>query len=112
MIQILLNMLKLSLPGPHPVPATEEDARKPRKKRKRSKQEDQPLATETDEERVENYMDKLSMWQLTASLDPSTAKHMASSKGEEKVERDWTQAFCEDIVEPLYVYFHRVLYTL
>lgn len=94
MIQILLNLLKLSLPGPQP-PSTEQKSPEKRRKR-RKKTDDIPL--ETDAERLESYMDKLSMWQLTASLDDFSA---GAAKGTQKIDRDWAQAFCEDIVEPL-----------
>lgn len=96
MIQILLNMLKLSLPGPQP-PRVEEKSPEKRKKR-RKKMDGMPV--ETDAERLESYMDKLSMWQLTASLDNFSAASGAA-KGTQKSDRDWAQAFCEDIVEPL-----------
>lgn len=94
MIQILLNMLKLSLPGPQPSRAEETS---PEKRRKRRKKMD-GIPVETDAERLESYMDKLSMWQLTASLDELSA---GVAKGTQKTDRDWAQAFCEDIVEPL-----------
>jgi hypothetical protein len=72
-IQILLYFLKLSLPGSAPV------AR----------------------DRLESFMDKLSMWQLMHRLD----------SGEESTrtgQRDWMQVFCEDVVEPEYVSDSRV----
>ena len=90
MIQILLNLLKLSLPGIKP--ATPKSPEKPRKKRKKVDNEPPP---ETDAERLESYMDKLSMWQLTSSLDDFVA---GIDKAKEK---NWTQKFCEDVVEPL-----------
>ena len=46
-------------------------------------------------------MDKLSMWQLMATLDEQAAERKWA-KGKQKAadERDWMQAFCEDVVEP------------
>ncbi|KAH8110399.1 hypothetical protein DFH11DRAFT_785139 [Phellopilus nigrolimitatus] len=90
MIQILLNMLKLSLPGPQPVTDMT-------KKKRKSKQSPPP---ETDEERLESYMDKIAVWQLTASLDELSG--MGSSQGNAKADRHWTHVFCEDVVEPLF----------
>ncbi|KAF8186022.1 hypothetical protein BJ912DRAFT_972640 [Pholiota molesta] len=83
-IQILLYFYKLSLPGPLP------RAKKPRK---RKLQPVEPVVT--TEEHLEAFMDKLSMWQLVGSLD--RAKPTTSQKKTD--ERDWTQAFLEDIVE-------------
>lgn len=56
-------------------------------------------------------MDKLSMWQLTDSLqvlDSSTDQRsqvLPNTKGKDKQRRglDRMQIFCEDVVEPLYV---------
>lgn len=96
MIQILLNMLKLSLPGPKPC----EIQQKPKKRRK--KQVDPP--PETDADRLESYMDKLSVWQLTSSINELAPglTTSSSSQGNAKADRHWTQAFCEDVVESLY----------
>ncbi|KAF9469588.1 hypothetical protein BDZ94DRAFT_1303288 [Collybia nuda] len=88
-IQILLYMLKLSLPGPHPPPET------PTKSRKRSRKEPPPPPPASDEECLEAFMDKLSMWQLVAGLERAEVK--ASTKNDE---RDWSQMFFGDIVEP------------
>jgi hypothetical protein len=52
--------------------------------------------TPTAEERLESFMDKLSMWQLLNSIDDSKVRdHTVGSKND----RDWMQTFCEDIVE-------------
>ncbi|KAI5118414.1 hypothetical protein M0805_002866 [Coniferiporia weirii] len=98
MIQILLTMLKLSLPAP---PATKGEQSSKKKKKKRGKSEPPP---ETDEERLESYMDKLAVWQLTASLDElaSASAGTGSSMGKAKADRHWTQVFCEDVAEPLF----------
>ncbi|TDL26947.1 hypothetical protein BD410DRAFT_836042 [Rickenella mellea] len=93
MIQLLLYMLKLSLPGPPP------PAQKSRrsKKRKRAPQNDEQSDTTT--EILEQYMDKLSMWQLTASLD---ILRDGTQAGKPQDDRDWTQKYCEEVVEPLF----------
>ncbi|KAJ3564878.1 hypothetical protein NP233_g8001 [Leucocoprinus birnbaumii] len=64
---------------------------KNRRKRKRSRNEVQAPAS-TPEERLESFMDKLSMMQLAGHLstDGSRLNHN---------ERDWAQSFCEDVVE-------------
>ena len=97
MIQIVLLMLKLSLPGPKPesIPSS---PTKRRKKRHSTNEEEE----ETEEDRLESYMDKLAVWQLTASMeDLVTNPGASSSKGNTKEERHWSQIFCEDVVEPL-----------
>lgn len=84
-IQILLFLYKLSLPGPAP-------PEKKRKKRKRSKKDELPPMTTQDH--LEAFMDRLSMWQLLSTLEQT------KSPAEE---RDWIQAFAQDLVEPAYV---------
>ncbi|KAJ7618982.1 hypothetical protein DFH06DRAFT_1362186 [Mycena polygramma] len=83
-VQILLYMLKLSLPGPSPPP----DVSSPSKKRRKIGEPPPP----TLEDRLENFMDKLSMWQLVNHLDEGLLHRNG--------ERDWMQVFCEDVVEP------------
>ncbi|KAJ7237273.1 hypothetical protein B0H12DRAFT_108853 [Mycena haematopus] len=80
-VQILLYLLKLSLPGPPEVPS-------PSKKRRKI---GEPPASST-EDRLEAFMDKLSMWQLVNTLDKGLLHR--------KDDRDWMQVFCEDVVEP------------
>ncbi|KAJ7173477.1 hypothetical protein C8R46DRAFT_1082932 [Mycena filopes] len=82
-VQILLYMLKLSLPGPPPPP----DASSPSKKRRKIGEPPAPSL----EDRLEAFMDKLSMWQLVSTLDTGLLHR--------KDERDWMQVFCEEIVE-------------
>lgn len=48
------------------------------------------------EDRLEAFMDKLSMWQLVNKLD-------AAVSDVNKDKRDWMQIFCEDVVESQYV---------
>ncbi|KAJ7237279.1 hypothetical protein B0H12DRAFT_1238237 [Mycena haematopus] len=57
-VQVLLYLLKLSLPGPPEVPS-------PSKKRRKI---GEPPAPST-EDRLEAFMDKLPMWQLVNPLD-------------------------------------------
>ncbi|KAJ7663892.1 hypothetical protein DFH06DRAFT_1087709 [Mycena polygramma] len=83
-VQILLYMLKLSLPGPPPPP----EVSSPSKKRRKIGEPPPP----TLEDRLENFMDKLSMWQLVNHLDEGLLHRNG--------ERDWMQVFCEDVVEP------------
>lgn len=98
MIQILLNLLKLSIPGPKSA-APGKSSKKQKKKQSRRE-----LSPETDEERLESYMDKIAMWQLISSLDSlPSSQTFGSSKGKAKADRHWAQVFCEDVVEPLYV---------
>ncbi|KAJ7230433.1 hypothetical protein GGX14DRAFT_486129, partial [Mycena pura] len=86
-VQILLHMLKLSLPGPPPPP----EHASPRKKRRKLGE----LPPASIEDRLEAFMDKLSTWQLLNTLDTGL-RHRASASDD----RDWMQAFCADIVEP------------
>lgn len=74
----------------------------PSKKRRRPRKEaTPPLPTLALEEYLELFMDKLSMWQLMATLDEQDAERKRA-KGKQKAvdERDWMQMFCEHIVEP------------
>lgn len=85
-MQILLYMLKLSLPGA----TTPSETSSPSKKRR--KLDPPPVSLE---DRLEAFMDKLSMWQLINTLDEG----LLHRKGD----RDWMQIFCEDVVEPRYL---------
>jgi hypothetical protein len=99
-IQILFYFLKLSLPGPPPPPES------PLKNRKRSRKEP-VLPTLSDDEHLEAFMDKLSMWQLVAGLERTDMK--LNTKEDE---RDWMQKFFEDIVEIQYVDFFPISHYL
>ncbi|KAJ3830319.1 hypothetical protein F5878DRAFT_523485 [Lentinula raphanica] len=104
-IQILLHLLILSLPGPPPPPPQPESpelSSVKRRKRPRKKAARIP----TPEDRLEAFMDKLSMWQLMGDLDMDE-RVRATSKANNEL--DWIQLFCQDIVEPL---FKSVLPTL
>ena len=98
MIQIVLLMLKLSLPGPKPESIPSSPTKRRKKKRSTNEEEE-----ETEEDRLESYMDKLAVWQLTASIDGLVSTTATQSSKTGKTDRHWTQAFAEDVVDPLYV---------
>ncbi|KZT03710.1 uncharacterized protein LAESUDRAFT_659197 [Laetiporus sulphureus 93-53] len=113
-IQILLHFLLLSLPGA-PKPPVELTATElsphlsSPKKRKRKRSASPPPRILSLEECLELFMDKMSMWQLMTSLetddDKRNVQHSVNTKGKKKSldERDWMQAFCEDVIEKQYV---------
>lgn len=117
MIQILLYLLKISLPGPCPTPSftasPEEPTASPSKKRKRPRQE-RKTSVELLEEQLELYIDKLSTWQLMDSINPQHARDLSfmdiaiavDSKGKPKDDRHWTVAFSQEIVDILYETFY------
>ncbi|KAI0073981.1 hypothetical protein K474DRAFT_1602348 [Panus rudis PR-1116 ss-1] len=117
MVQILLHFLILTLPEPEqhyrpPTPDPQPPTSSPRKRKRKSPPSQGTLSNEAIEDRLESFMDKLCMWQLTGALDAtvgSKAKfHPPNAKGKQKAreERDWMQIFCEDVVEPLYDILH------
>ncbi len=61
-------------------------------------------SVDTTEDRLEAFMDKLTMWQLVSRIEdafnPVDTKKVDKNN---KDERDWIQIFAEDIVEPEYV---------
>ncbi|KAH9895650.1 DNA replication regulator SLD3-domain-containing protein [Cubamyces lactineus] len=126
-IQILLHFLLLSLPRTGAIPSADKlsdpsayfqllpqlspSKSKKRKRRDREKDQAPPPPPQPLEERLESYMDKLAMWQLMQSVDSTlglghadSAKSAANGldQGKQKDDRDWMQAFCEDVVEPLF----------
>ncbi|KAI0631392.1 DNA replication regulator SLD3-domain-containing protein [Trametes polyzona] len=126
-IQIVLHFLLLTLPGPGassdaaqtqeeptralPLPPPLSPSKpKKRRRRERGKPLAPPLAPAPLEERLESYMDKLAMWQLMRSVDSTLGRAPTGGVsagtglggGQDKDERDWMQAFCEDLVEPLF----------
>ncbi|KAF4569907.1 hypothetical protein EYR40_008887 [Pleurotus pulmonarius] len=84
LVQILLYMLKLSLPVQ---PQLETSPRK----RKRKGRTDEPANSLTPEDILESFMDKLSAWQHVQNLEP-----VASTKDD----LDWMQTFCQHVLEP------------
>jgi hypothetical protein len=54
----------------------------------------------SDEDRLEAFMDKLSMWQLMTSLEQVST--VSKSISNNKDERDWMQIFLEEVIEPQY----------
>ncbi|KAE9409198.1 hypothetical protein BT96DRAFT_1012792 [Gymnopus androsaceus JB14] len=90
---ILLHLLILSLPGPLPPPPQSPEMSSV-KRRKRPRKKTAPIAT--PEDRLEAFMDKLSMWQLMGDLGTNEVATKA------KDELDWIQSFCQNIVEPLF----------
>ncbi|KAJ3869282.1 hypothetical protein EV359DRAFT_30423 [Lentinula novae-zelandiae] len=97
-IQILLHLLILSLPGLPPPPPPEFPEMSSVKRRKRPRKKVTPVITPAD--RLEAFMDKLSMWQLMGDLDDSNERERVTVTP--KDELDWTQRFCQSIVEPLF----------
>ena len=95
MIQTLLLMLKISLP-----PLETLNPEKTIKKKNKAKEQTTPETTET---RLESYMDKLAVWQLTGTLGTSqlSSQSVNPSRLSRKEELHWTQVFYEDVVAPL-----------
>lgn len=114
-VQVLLLFLLLSLPG---APAPTEAVRSapelppslsPSKSKKRKRRGSSPVPPPVSmQDRLESFMDKMSMWQLMSSIDEEEDKRAqggrSDAKGKQKAvdERDWMQIFCEDVVEPKY----------
>ena len=96
-IQILLHLLKLSLPGHcppftvHPVP-TPSHAQKKRRVQQSSDDDEDITPRGILEDRLEGLMDRLVLWQMAlpdSEIDADGTKPV----------RDWTQVFCEDVVQ-------------
>ena len=110
-IQILLHLLKLSLPGRcpcapvQPVPVHSSHARKRRRRAQLQSSGDdddddvfgdgkvETTSRNILEDRVEGLMDRLVLWQMAL---PDAE---ANADGTKTV-RDWTQVFCDDVVQP------------
>ncbi|KAI0367080.1 hypothetical protein BV20DRAFT_1001082 [Pilatotrama ljubarskyi] len=109
------------LPLPAPLSPSKSKKRKRRGREKEKEKERAPSPqppSQPLEERLESYMDKLAMWQLMRSVDSSlglgpgygrgdsagnsAGNGLDKGKGKVKDDRDWMQAFCEDVVEPLF----------
>ena len=105
-IQILLHLLKLSLPGRCPCAPVRPVPVHTRKRRRGQLQlsgdddgddDDDGKVEATPrsilEDHVEGLMDRLVLWQMAL---PDTE---ANADGTKTV-RDWTQVFCDDVVQP------------
>ena len=90
MIQIILLLFKMTLPATSEVEVSKKAPKKA--SRKRMRDPDSAKKTESLEERLEGFYDKLAMWQLTGTLEniPSAS-----------TTKEWTQAFYEDVIDPL-----------
>ncbi|KAF7430645.1 hypothetical protein PC9H_006354 [Pleurotus ostreatus] len=87
LVQILLYMLKLTLP------AQPQPERSP-KRRKRKGRADEPANSLAPEDILESFMDKLSAWQHIQNLESTAGT---------KDNLDWMQIFCQDIIEPQFI---------
>jgi hypothetical protein len=85
-IQILMYLLKLSLLGPQPV--------SPSKKRKRVAESEQ--IRQEEEQALEGFFDRMSMWQLMSDMETSQVNPV---NGLDK-EHDWIQKFFLNTVLP------------
>jgi len=81
--------MKLSLPGP-----PEEASPKKRKRKERREPTTPSLSLENN---LEAFMDKLSMWQLMASLED---KAKLATTASNKDDLDWMQLFFAECVNP------------
>ncbi|KAG9123647.1 hypothetical protein FRC07_014393 [Ceratobasidium sp. 392] len=92
LIQILLRMLKLTLPPPPPV--------KQKKRKNRGAKEDS--ATYADViAGLEMLADRIGIMRQTAASALQKDKEKSDQKGGAK-DRDWAEVFCDDILKPLF----------
>ncbi|CAE6486290.1 unnamed protein product [Rhizoctonia solani] len=91
LVQILLRMLKLTLPSP-PVP-----------KRKRSKDKIESKGTSYEEviSGLEMLIDRIGIIRQTATSSLKMDQEKAMGKADNH-ERDWAAVFCEDVLKPLF----------
>ncbi|KAI0267328.1 hypothetical protein BC834DRAFT_968845 [Gloeopeniophorella convolvens] len=102
-IQILLHLLKLALPGPcpsvpvRPAPAPTRAHKRRRVQRSSSDEDDEGIAEPRTvlADRLEGLMDRLALWQMAL---PDAEAGVDGTKPM----RDWTQAFCDDVVQPVF----------
>jgi hypothetical protein len=92
MIQILLRMLKLTLPPP-PVP---------KRKRNKDKTESKTPSYEEIVSGLEMLIDRIGIIRQTASSSLKKDYEKAMGEGNDS-ERDWAAVFCEDVLKPLCV---------
>jgi hypothetical protein len=71
------------------------------RKRKRSDGAAKKMTPSSTQDRLESFMDKLSMWQLVPGLENQLERGKTDTD-KRKDERDWMQVFCEDLVELQY----------
>ncbi|CAE6481225.1 hypothetical protein ACGC1H_003476 [Rhizoctonia solani] len=90
LMQILLRMLKLTLPPPPT----------PKRKRRKDKAAHEPSPYEETISSLEMLVDRIGIIRQTAT---STLKNdQAKAAGKEAIERDWAAVFCEDVLKPLF----------
>jgi len=98
-------MFKLSLPQHCSPPSLDhDDTLKASRSGKRKRASEPTEPTLNVEEQLETFMDKLAMWQLVGRVDDAFDHDPLPTKNVERIskdERDWTQIFVEDVVEPL-----------
>lgn len=116
-MQIIIHILILTRPEPPPIdqrdpsPDPLPPSQSPRKRKRKAPPSDTLLPNSDVEDQLEGFMDKLCMWQLTSALDNvatgSNKNSGNTSQGKQKTsdERDWMQKFCEDVIEPMYVFY-------
>lgn len=117
LMQIIIHILILTRPEPPPIdqrdpsPDPLPPSQSPRKRKRKAPPSDTLLPNSDVEDQLEGFMDKLCMWQLTSALDNvatgSNKNSGNTSQGKQKTsdERDWMQKFCEDVIEPMYVFY-------
>ncbi|KAH7100547.1 hypothetical protein BKA62DRAFT_705758 [Auriculariales sp. MPI-PUGE-AT-0066] len=96
-IQVLLYMINISLP-PAPPPVHTSSVEPQRKRKRGRKEKGQMQELPPLDARVEFFMDKLSIWQLTDNL----AMASDTDDVDQDPVKDWAQLFCEEVVEPLF----------
>ncbi|KAF8299302.1 hypothetical protein DL93DRAFT_2233933 [Clavulina sp. PMI_390] len=101
MIQVLLHFLVLSLPEDSDSPSTD-------KKRKR-KGKRKANASKGLQDNLDMLIDRLCIWRETQSHISENAGPSTSSSAFQ-AERDWLQAFCDDVVRPTFATVATPLY--
>ncbi|KEP49978.1 DNA replication regulator SLD3 [Rhizoctonia solani 123E] len=91
LMQILLRMLKLTLPPP-PVP---------KRKRRKDKVAPEPSPYEETVSSLEMLVDRIGIIRQTATSTVKNDQAKAAGKGD-AIGRDWAAVFCEDVLKPLF----------
>ncbi|KAA1475017.1 hypothetical protein DENSPDRAFT_401776 [Dentipellis sp. KUC8613] len=108
-IQILIHLLQLSLPKPCPKPTFRPLPGPPRKRRRvqavgSSSDTEENTPEQLLEDRLESHMDRLALWQM--ALPTPEAGDQTPNQSGQKTDvagiNDWTQTFCNDVVQPLF----------